>query len=241
MTMAAKRSILIVEDDAAVQEMLADHLAGEHGCIIFTAETLAGGKKIIDDEGRPFDAVILDVSMPDGDGRDFCAGLRRQGHLMPIIMLTGRDGELDIVRGLNSGANDYIAKPFRLNELLARLRAQWRAFDYSEQAVFPLGHFTFRPSKRLLYDSINDCRIRLTSKEAEILKYLYRADDCCVDRAILLHEIWGHNATITTHTLETHIYRLRQKIERDPRFPALLIFENGGYRLKSSVVASGGA
>ena len=229
--MAAGRSILIVEDDAAVQEILADHLAGEHGFIIFTAETLAEAEKVIAGEGRVFDAVILDVGMPDGDGRDFCANLRQQGHKMPVILLTGRDAERDVVRGFDSGANDYIAKPFRLKELLARLRALWRAFENSDEAVFSLGPFTFRPSKKLLHDSVNDRRIRLTDKEVAILRYLYRSDAHRVDREKLLLEIWGQNADVNTHTLETHIYRLRQKIEPDPRFPSLLVFESGGYRL----------
>ncbi|HXA21785.1 MAG TPA: response regulator transcription factor [Acetobacteraceae bacterium] len=229
--MAAGRSILIVEDDAAVQEVLADHLAEEHGFIIFTAATLAEAEKIIAGEGRVFDAVILDVGMPDGDGRDFCADLRRQGHKMPVILLTGRDAECDVVRGFSSGANDYIAKPFRLKELLARLRALWRAFESSDEATFSLGPFTFRPSKKLLHDSVNDRRIRLTDKEVAILRYLYRSDANRVDREKLLVEIWGQNADVNTHTLETHIYRLRQKIEPDPRFPSLLVFERGGYRL----------
>jgi DNA-binding response OmpR family regulator len=229
--MSAKRSILIVEDDAAVQEILADHLAGVHGFTIFTAETLGEAEKILDDEGRRFDAVLLDVGMPDGDGRDFCAELRRRGHTMPVIMLTGWDGELDIVRGLDSGANDYIAKPFRLNELLARLRAQWRTFDNSDEAAFALGPFTFRPSKKHLHEPLNNRRIWLTGKEVAILRYLHGAAGRRVDRESLLREVWGYHATASTHTLETHIYRLRQKIEPDPRFPALLVFENGGYRL----------
>ncbi len=237
--MSAKRSILIVEDDASVQAILADHLAGDHGFTVFTAETLDEAEKILDDEGRPFDAVILDVGMPDGDGRDFCAELRRRGHTMPVIMLTGRGGECDIVRGLDSGANDYIAKPFRLNELLARLRAQWRTFDSSDEASFALGPFTFRPAKKLLHDQLSDRRVWLTSKEVAILRYLYRLAGRRVDRDILLHEVWGYNATATTHTLETHIYRLRQKIEPDPRFPALLVFENGGYRLNLPVIPGG--
>jgi DNA-binding response OmpR family regulator len=237
MTMSAKRSILIVEDDAAVQEVLADHLAGELGFTIFTAETLDEAAKVINDEHRRFDAIILDVGMPDGDGRDFCANLRQKGHKMPVIMLTGRDGERDIVRGFDSGASDYIAKPFRLNELLARLRAQWRVFDSSDEAIFSLGPFIFHPSKKLLHDPNKNRRIRLTSKEVEILKYLYRSEDRRVDREILLHELWGYNAAATTHTLETHIYRLRQKIEADPRFPSLLVFDRGGYRLNIPIVA----
>ena len=122
-----------------------------------------------------FDAVILDVGLPDGDGRDLCVKLRRQGQKMPIIMLTGSDAETDVVRGLDSGANDYIAKPFRLNELLARLRAQLRIFENSEDAVFTIGPYTFRPSAKLLQDPAKNRRIRLTEKEAAILKFLYRA------------------------------------------------------------------
>ena len=236
--MSAGRSILIVEDDTAVQEILADHLAGEHGFTVFVAQTLDEAEKIILGEGRIFDAVFLDIGLPDGDGRDFCAELRRRGHRMPVILLTGRDGEGDVVRGLDAGANDYIAKPFRLNELLARLRAQLRTFDNADEAVFSLGPFTFRPSRKLLQDRASDRRIRLTTKEAAILKCLYQSRARLVDREMLLLEIWGPDAGVNTHTLETHIYRLRQKIESDPRFPTLLVFENGGYRLDLS---TGGA
>ena len=178
-----------------------------------------------------FDAVILDVGLPDGDGRDLCTKLRKQGQKMPIIMLTGSDAETDVVRGLDSGANDYIAKPFRLNELLARLRAQLRIFENSEDAVFTIGPYTFRPSAKLLQDPAKNRRIRLTEKEAAILKFLYRAGTRPVARQVLLNEVWGYNAAVTTHTLETHIYRLRQKIEPDPANARLLVTEGGGYRL----------
>ena len=136
-----------------------------------------------------------------------------------------------MVRGLDSGAGDYIAKPFRAAELLARLRAQLRIFDRSEQVVFPVGPYTFRPAKKLLQDAAKNRRIRLTDKETAVLKYLYRSE-AAVNRQILMHEVWGYNSTVTTHTLETHIYRLRQKIEADPANPALLVTEGGGYRLR---------
>ena len=155
---------------------------------------------------------------------------------MPIIMLTGSDAETDVVRGLDSGANDYIAKPFRLNELLARLRAQLRIFENSEDAVFTIGPYTFRPSAKLLQDPAKNRRIRLTEKEAAILKYLYRAGGRPVGRQILLNEVWGYNSAVTTHTLETHIYRLRQKIEPDPANACLLVTEGGGYRLDPEAV-----
>lgn len=171
------------------------------------------------------------MTLPDGDGRDFCAELRRQGVRMPIIILTGSDNEADVVRGLDAGANDYVAKPFRIAELLARLRAQLRIFENSEDAVFSIGPYLFRPSSKLLQEPARNRRIRLTEKEAAILKYLYRAGHRPIARQVLLNEVWGYNAAVTTHTLETHIYRLRQKIEPDPTNASLLLTEGGGYRL----------
>jgi DNA-binding response OmpR family regulator len=235
-TMSAKRPILIVEDDAALRETLAEQFAGEQGFAMFTASTLDEAGAAINAENARFDAVILDIGMPDGDGCDFCAKLRRQGHNMPVIMLTGSDGEADVVRGLDAGANDYIAKPFRANELLARLRAQLRIFDNSEDATFTIGPYTFRPSIRTLQDPKKNQRVWLTAKEAAILKYLYRADAAMVDREMLLREVWGYNSGVTTHTLETHIYRLRQKMEPDPSKPALLLTEGRGYRLDPAMV-----
>ena len=192
---------------------------------------MAEAGQILLADGARFDAVLLDIGLPDGDGRDLCTELRRTGIKVPIIMLTGADAEHDVVRGLDSGANDYIAKPFRIMELIARLRAQLRVFDNSEDAVFVIGPYTFRPSAKMLQDTGRNRRIRLTEKECAILKFLYRAGGRPVGRQILLNEVWGYNAAVTTHTLETHIYRLRQKIEPDPATASLLLTEGGGYRL----------
>jgi len=229
--MASERPVLIVDDDPALRTILAEQLsvdseftAAEAGCIA-EADTLLSAP-----EAR-FDALILDVGLPDGDGRDYCVRLRDEGHRMPIIMLTGSIAENDVVRGLDSGANDYISKPFRLSELLARLRAQMRSFESSEDAVFAIGPYMFRPAGKLLQDPARGRRIRLTEKEAAILKFLYRAGSHAIARQVLLNEVWGYNASVTTHTLETHIYRLRQKIEPDPTDPKILITEAGGYRL----------
>jgi DNA-binding response OmpR family regulator len=165
------------------------------------------------------------------DGRELCRLLRRAGVRVPIIMLTGADGETDIVRGLESGADDYVTKPFRLSVLLARLRAHLRQSEHSDDAVFTIGPYTFRPSAKLLTDPSGRKKVRLTEKEAAILKYLYRAGDQVIGRDTLLGEVWGYNAGVTTHTLETHVYRLRQKIERDPARAQILVTEPGGYRL----------
>ncbi|MBC9180018.1 response regulator transcription factor [Pseudoroseomonas ludipueritiae] len=230
--MTGPRPILIVDDDVALRATLSEQLALDGEFAPLEAETSAeAAEQLLGSESPRCDAVLLDIGLPDGDGRDLCARLRREGVKIPIIMLTGADGEQDVVRGLDAGANDYIAKPFRVAELLARLRAQLRVFDNSEDAVFVIGPYTFRPSAKLLLEPAKNRKIRLTEKEAAILKFLYRAGGRAVARQVLLNEVWGYNAAVTTHTLETHIYRLRQKIEPDPTNACLLLTEGGGYRL----------
>ncbi|BCI68198.1 MAG: response regulator transcription factor [Acetobacter sp.] len=229
--MSGARPILIVDDDQTLRQMLVEQLQVEGEFQAVEADSVAAAWEALKAPDARFDAIILDVTLPDGDGRDFCVELRRAGLRMPIVMLTGSDDEADIVRGLDAGANDYVAKPFRIAELLARLRAQLRIFENSEDAVFTVGPYTFRPSAKLLVETTRNKRIRLTEKEAAILKFLYRAGTRPVPRQVLLNEVWGYNAAVTTHTLETHIYRLRQKIEPDPSNATLLITEGGGYRL----------
>src|SRR6267378_7718916 len=171
-----------------------------------------------------------DTDLPDTDGREVVRSLRKGGFKAPIIMLTGHDTDSDTILGLESGANDYVAKPFRFAVLLARIRAQLRQHEASEDAVFNIGPYTFRPSSKLLLNSKGN-KVRLTEKETAILRYLYRAGQRPVSREMLLQEVWGYNSGVTTHTLETHIYRLRQKVERDAALPAILVTEAGGYKL----------
>ncbi len=229
--MPGPRPILIVDDDPALRATLAEQLTLDGEFSTSEAGTLAEAEVHLGEAEARFDMILLDIRLPDGDGRDLCLKLRRNGIRTPIIMLTGADAEQDVVRGLDAGANDYIAKPFRLNELLARMRAQLRVFDNSEDAVFTIGPYLFRPAAKMLQDPVRNRKIRLTEKEAAILKFLYRAGGQPVGRQILLNEVWGYNSAVTTHTLETHVYRLRQKIEPDPSNAALLVTEGGGYRL----------
>jgi DNA-binding response OmpR family regulator len=229
--MAGARPLLIVDDDAALRATLAEQLEVDGEFAPAQAATAAEAEAMLTGPEVRFDAVLLDIGLPDGDGRELCARLRKQGLKVPIIMLTGADAESDVVRGLDAGANDYIAKPFRLNELLARVRAQLRVFDNSEDAVFVVGPYVFRPAAKLLLEQAKNRKIRLTEKEAAILKFLYRSGGKPVGRQVLLNEVWGYNSAVTTHTLETHIYRLRQKIEPDPGNARLLLTEGGGYRL----------
>lgn len=226
--MTTGKKILLVDDDDSLRNSLSEQLRLHEEFL--TAEAATAAEALETTKGEYFDAVILDVGLPDMDGREVCRLMRRNGVKSPIIMLTGQDTDADQILGLDAGANDYVTKPFRLNVLLARLRAQLRQHEQSEDAVFSIGPYTFQPAHKLLVDA-DEQKVRLTEKETAILKYLYRAGDKVVSRDTLLGEVWGYNAGVTTHTLETHVYRLRQKIEADPSNATILVTEPGGYRL----------
>jgi DNA-binding response OmpR family regulator len=226
--MSNKRKILVVDDDQDLAQSLVEQLALHEE---FEAVAVhSAGQAIAAARAGHVDLILLDVGLPDLDGREACRILRKNNFKNPIIMLTGQTSDADTILGLESGANDYITKPFRFAVLLARIRAQLRQHEHSEEAVFTIGPYTFRPAGKLLTDGKGQ-KIRLTEKETSILKYLYRSGEKVVSRDVLLHEVWGYNAGVTTHTLETHIYRLRQKIERDPSNATLLVTEAGGYKL----------
>lgn len=226
--MSTARKILIIDDDDDLRESLIDQFALHDEFDSLAAETAAKGIEL--SKAEHIDLILLDVGLPDMDGRECCKVLRKNGFKSPIIMLTGQDSDADMILGLESGANDYVTKPFRFSVLLARVRAQLRQHDQSEDAVFTIGPYTFRPATKLLVNE-GGSKVRLTEKETSILKYLYRSGENVVTRDVLLHEVWGYNAGVTTHTLETHIYRLRQKIEKDPSNAELLLTEMGGYKL----------
>ncbi len=228
--MSAARPILIVEDDDALRQVLADQVASSGVYLSVEAATLDEATRYLGAAEARFE---LDYPGHKPTGRRWARILRAGAPAWSHdahYHATGSAGEDDIVSGLNAGANDYIAKPFRANELIARLQAQLRVFDNSEDAVFTIGPYTFRPAAKALIGPEKK-RLRLTSKEVDIIKFLYRHANRVVSRQTLLDEVWGYNAGVTTHTLETHVYRLRQKIEVDPTNCRLLVTAPGGYRL----------
>jgi DNA-binding response OmpR family regulator len=225
--MPTAKRLLLVDDDAMLRASLAEQFAAEGEYDPVEASSCAEARERLA-EGL-FEFMILDVGLPDGDGRALCREFRGAGVTCPIILLTAKDTDADVIEGLEAGANDYISKPFRFAVLMARVHAHLRSHEQNEEAVYRVGPYTFRPSAKLLIDS-QGRKIRLTEKETNILKFLYRSGET-VGRETLLHEVWGYNPAVTTHTLETHIYRLRQKIERNPTEAQILITESGGYRL----------
>ena len=222
------RTILLVDDDTDLRETLTEQLALYEEFTILQEPTAAKGIQTA--RAQQIALLVMDVGLPDMDGREAVKLLRKGGFKPPIIMLTGHDTDSDTILGLEAGANDYVTKPFRFAVLLARIRAQLRQHEQSEDATFTVGPYMFKPGQKLLTLE-NGQKIRLTEKEAAIIRYLYRADQKVVTRDVLLEEVWGYNSGVTTHTLETHVYRLRQKIERDPSNAEILVTENGGYKI----------
>ena len=226
--MAHAHRLLVVDDDQDLRETLAEQLGLHDAFEILTEDTASGARSRVRDER--IDLAVMDVGLPDLDGREAVRLMRQDGFRGPVIMLTGQDSEADAVNGLEAGANDYVTKPFKFAVLLARIRAHLRQYEASEDAVFRIGPYTFRPGAKLLV-SERGSKLKLTEKETAILRFLYRAGRAVVSRDTLLAEVWGYNAQVTTHTLETHVYRLRQKIESNPSSARLLITEPGGYKL----------
>jgi len=226
--MINEKRLLLVEDDDAIRETLRDQLREEFSIV----EAARGAEALELAEASHHELIILDVGLPDMDGLDVCKLMRRAGINAPVIMLTGADTEADTVLGLDWGANDYVTKPFKMGLLLARIRAQLRRHERSEGTILIIGPYAFHPTEKIMIDSANgDRKIKLTEKETEMLRYLFRVGGTIIGRDVLLNEVWGYNSGVTTHTLETHVYRLRQKIERDPSNAEILVTEPGGYRL----------
>ncbi len=223
-----RRRLFLVDDDADLRQVLADQLQPYREFELIEAATANEALARVRD--THVDLMLLDVGLPDMDGREALKLMRQNGFKSPVVMLTGHDSDADEILGLESGANDYVTKPFRFSVLLARIRSALRQHDQSEDVVFAIGPYSFQPANKLL-EAADGSKVRLTDKETSILKYLYRQGPRTITRDVLLKEVWGYNNRVTTHTLETHIYRLRQKIERDPSKARLLVTEEGGYRL----------
>jgi len=228
--MASGKSLLLIQGDQMLRRALVDNLGGQ-GDFETIVESEDGSSGISLAKAKVFDIIILDSELPDIDGCDVCKILRDTGIQAPIIMLMSANSEDDTVEELDAGANDYVKKPFRMAVLLARVRDHLRQHIQSGDVIFKIGPYKFQPAAKMLLVEETETKVRLTEKENAILRFLIDVGNKTVSREKLLDEVWGYNAGITTHTLETHVYRLRQKIETDPSNAQILITEPGGYRL----------
>lgn len=218
--------ILLVDADAALRRSLAEHLSAQPGWQVVEAGD--GGEALLRAAAQPFQAALVDAHLPDQDGAALCRSLRRQGMPGGLILLLPA-GAADPGPDPD-GAQAHLVKPIRLGMLLSRLGELLRPAPASDDGpVLTIGPYRFDPSAKRL-EAGDGTRVRLTEKESRILAHLYRSD-APVPRQALLDAVWGYGAGIQTHTLETHIYRLRRKIEADPTRATLLVTEAGGYRL----------
>jgi len=218
------RRILLIAPDQAISLVLSEQLTQPDMLEISIAETVDAALERL--AAEPFDGIMLDAAIPDPSPWRV---LRDSAVTLPILLMNLPNavpdaGEIDPVRGVNA----VIARPFRLSELMLSIDALLQATVSTEDV--PLGRYRFEPTQKLLRDGDGGL-IRLTEKETAILEYLIEAGDQPIPRELLLTQVWGYNQDVTTHTLETHIYRLRQKIEDDPSQAAILVTVPGGYRL----------
>tara|TARA_B100001123_G_C14984431_1_gene896996 strand:+ start:33 stop:728 length:696 start_codon:yes stop_codon:yes gene_type:complete len=231
MTITSEKIVLLITADDLLRDTLGEQLKLNDEFLTKTAGTGAEGLEL--SKSGSFDLILLDANLPDLDGRDVCKRMRRYGLMAPIIILTDQNSAADPILRTLTGVNDSVTKPFKLATLLDRMRSHLRKQELGADEVFSIGPYSFQPSMKLMVDELRNRKVRLTEKEAAILTYLYRTRGRIAKRETLLDEVWGYNATVTTHTLETHVYRLRQKIEPDPSKVTILVTDSGGYRLVS--------
>ena len=218
---------LLVEDSAQLARAVCERFALD-GHAVDHATGLIDASAFVDT--TDYNLILLDIMLPDGDGRDFCRWMRDMGYTIPVLMLTAQSSEMDTIDGLEAGANDYIAKPVRMGELIARMKTHLIQHQAREDARITIGAFQFSNSRKTMVHIDSGEVINLTEKEAAIIKHLHLNRDKVVNKKALLEQVWGYGDGVTTHTLETHIYRLRQKI-RYVDETDFLITSGGGYML----------
>jgi DNA-binding response OmpR family regulator len=221
--------ILIVEDEPNMRLGLKDNLEFEGYEVDLSSDGEEGLQKILDSN---FDLILLDVMMPKMSGFDVCKTIRKKGISTPVILLTAKDQEIDKVLGLELGADDYVTKPFSLRELLARIKAVLRRGENlkADDIKVQIGKIEVNFQNYTALE--NENTVQMSHKEFEILNYLWRHRNRTVSRDDLLEKIWGYEESPTTRTVDNFILKLRQKTEKDPNHPQVIITVHGiGYKL----------
>jgi DNA-binding response OmpR family regulator len=227
--MDPKRTILVIDDEPHIVLGLKDALEFE-GFAVLTAATGKAGMQLAQRE-RP-DAILLDLMLPDLNGYQVCEEVRRTNQFVPIIMLTAKSQEADKIRGLQSGADDYVTKPFGVGELVARIRAIFRRTHRpSEAPSFRLGDVTVNVASHSI-EREGKRPEQLSFYEIELLRFLYERKGQAVGRDELLDKIWGLEATPSNRTIDNFVVKLRKKIEKSPDRPEHILTVYGfGYKL----------
>jgi two-component system alkaline phosphatase synthesis response regulator PhoP len=240
------KTVLVVEDDEEIVGLLRFNLENQ-GYVVMTAEEGYKALELVK-KVKP-DLILLDIMLPGIDGYEVCRTLRNSEGLenIPIIMLTAKSEELDVVLGLELGADDYVTKPFSIRELLSRIKAHLRrngnkkekAAELPQDDVIRIGEITLKPQEYKVY--VRDKLVNLTNKEFELLKFLMLNKGKVMKRDFLLERIWGYDTEIDTRTVDVHIRYLRQKIEQNPANPRYIETVRGvGYCFATGETTEGG-
>ncbi len=224
-------TILLIEDDVTLRETLAMNLRAEGYQVLTAGDGMTGLDMVRDEEP---DLILLDLMLPKLDGLSLCRIVRKQSSI-PIIMLTARGTEMDRITGLETGADDYVVKPFSLGELLARVRANLRRSSTSEMrspaTCLTAGDLTLDLIARRATSLIGE--IKLTYREFDLLAELMRNQGAVLSRDLILNRVWGFDYVGDSHTVDVHIRWLREKIEEDPSSPKRITTVRGvGYRFE---------
>jgi DNA-binding response OmpR family regulator len=229
--MPRSHKILLVDQDEILLKRLADRLSAGGSYAVTAVATVQQAELLLATKDAGFDAVILEDTLPDGDGRELCLRVRSKGRRLPIIILSSSTNETEMIKAFDAGANDHLIKPFRLNVLLARLRAHLRIFEHSGEAVLRIGPYEFHPAtRRLHHRDRRHLRIPITETESRVLKFLYSAGRTVTSRELTV-EVLNWNEDAVTHSVGSHIYRIRQKIEPEAKEHRLLLTDGHGWRL----------
>jgi len=231
--MASSKQILIIDDDEALRRSLAEQLELHEGFVTFEAEDGRRALEIVKD--HHFEVILMDVGLPDTDGRDLCRLMRRQGVKSPIIMLTAKTEEPDRLQGLDTGADDYITKPFSMREFRSRVKAALRRSRMGgeplDEEPIDLGDLKIDFARRMV--TLRREEVRVTYVEFEILAALARSPGRVLSRETLLEHVWGDSEYRDPRTVDVHIRHLREKLESDPKEPEFLFTVRGvGYRFR---------
>ena len=228
--MVKRKTILFVSEALLLKDLLLDQLQKQGEYLLEESLSVTEAISLIVKEH--FDCILIDSSLADVSLSNLCKNIRQEGVRSPIILVAEELGEGVAIAALDAGANDYVLKPFKINVLVAKIRSNIRQFEQSEFAILRFGRFSFKPGDKILLNNSSKEEVRLTDKETAIIKLLYLSGGEVVTRATLLEEVWGYNTTLTTHTLETHIYRIRQKVGNASSGQDFIATESEGYRMQ---------
>ena len=228
--MVKRKTILFVSEVLLLKQLLLDQLQKQGEYLLEESLSVTEAISLIVKEH--FDCILIDSSLADVSLSNLCKNIRQEGVRSPIILVAEELGEDVAIAALDAGANDYVLKPFKINVLVAKIRSNIRQFEQSEFAILRFGRFSFKPGDKILLNNSSKEEVRLTDKETAIIKLLYLSGGEVVTRATLLEEVWGYNTTLTTHTLETHIYRIRQKVGNASSGQDFIATESEGYRMQ---------